>query len=226
LKRNQKQQRERQPVSRSFHIQPKNKNQQMLLDAIDGFPITVALGCAGVGKTYIAASKVAQLFLAGGYDHIILARANVGVGSTLGFLPGTADEKLEPWLFPIISVLEKQLTKFKYDYYLNKKVIQLVPLEVIRGRSFENSLVIVDEAQNLSIEELKAVTTRMGENSKMVLCGDATQSDVGRGSGILSFASMCERNGIDLPVVEFGLGDIVRSDIVGKLVRMFYQENI
>jgi phosphate starvation-inducible PhoH-like protein len=226
LKRNQKQQRERVSQDRSFHIQPKNKTQQLLLDAISEYAITVALGPAGTGKTFISASKVAQLFLTGKYDSIILSRANVGVGTSLGMFPGTVEEKLAPWLMPVTSVLTRQLGAAKYEYLFAKKAIQMVPLEVIRGRSFERSLVLVEEAQNFTMEELKAITTRMGEDSKMILSGDASQSDVGSGSAIMRFVDICERNDIEIPIVEFGLDDVVRSDICGQLVKMFYREGI
>ncbi len=211
---------------RSFHIQPKTENQRLLLDAINEFPITVTLGAAGVGKTYCAASKVAQLYLTGKYDHIILTRSNVPTGRSLGFFPGDINEKLTPWLLPLISVLEKQLGKTKYDYILEKNIIQLQPLETIRGRSFENSLVLVDECQNLTIEELKAITTRLGENSKMILMGDATQSDIDNGSNIIKFCKICEKHNIEIPIVRFTVDDIVRSDIVGQLVRAFIKEKI
>ncbi len=213
-------------AEKSFHIQPKTDNQKLLLDAIQEFPITVTLGAAGVGKTYCAASKVAQLYLTGDYDHIILTRSNVPTGRSLGFFPGNINEKLTPWLLPLISVLEKQLGKPKYQYILEKDILQLQPLETIRGRSFENSLVLVDECQNLTIDELKAITTRLGENSKMVLMGDATQSDIDNGSNIIKFCKICEKHNIEIPIVRFTVDDIVRSDIVGQLVRAFIKEKI
>jgi len=211
---------------RSFHFQPKNRNQQILLDAINEFEITVALGPAGTGKTFCSASKVAQMFLKGGYDHIILSRANVPTGRSLGAFPGTVEEKLAPWLLPITSVLEKRFGKTKYDYLVGKKAIQMQPLETIRGRSFENSLVIIDEAQNLTFDETKAITTRLGENSKMILSGDASQSDVSNGNGITKFTRLCEKNNIEIPVIRFTVDDVVRSDIVGALVKMFVKENV
>jgi len=211
---------------KSFHIQPKTKNQQLLLDAIDNFPITVTLGAAGVGKTYCAASKVAQLFMSGRYDKIILTRSNVPTGRSLGFFPGDIKEKLTPWLMPTLSVLESKLGKTKYDFMLAKDDIQLQPLETIRGRSYENSLVLVDECQNLTIEELKAITTRLGENSKMVLMGDSSQSDINSGKDILKFVNICRKHNIEIPIVEFTTDDIVRSDIVGQLVRAFIKEKL
>lgn len=227
MKRSEKQRRERvQRDTSSFHIQPKTHNQQLLLEAIEEFPIVVTLGAAGVGKTFCAASKVAQLYLTGKYDNIILTRSNVPTGRSLGFFPGDIKEKLTPWLLPLISVLEKQLGKTKYEYISAKEILQLQPLETIRGRSFENSLVLVDECQNLTIEELKAITTRLGENSKMVLMGDSSQSDINSGKDILKFVNICRKHNIEIPIVEFTVEDIVRSDIVGQLVKAFIKEKI
>jgi phosphate starvation-inducible PhoH-like protein len=216
---------EREAPLRSFHIQPKTDNQQRLLKAIQDYPIVVTLGAAGVGKTYCAASKVAQLFASGEYTNIILTRSNVPTGRSLGFFPGDITEKLSPWLLPMISVLKERLGN-KYDYLFNAGIIQLQPIETIRGQSFRDSLILVDEVQNLTIEEIKAITTRLGENSKMVLMGDATQSDIDKGTNILKFCDICKRNNIEIPIIKFTPDDIVRSDIVGSLVKMFIKENI
>jgi phosphate starvation-inducible protein PhoH and related proteins len=226
LKRNQKQKEMVIRRDTSFHLQPKNRNQQLLLEAIHNFEIVVTLGSAGVGKTFVSASKVAQMYLKGGYDNIILSRANVPTGKSLGFFPGSVEEKLAPWLMPITSVLQKQFGDGRYQYLTEKKIIQMQPLETIRGRSFENALVLIDECQNLTFEEIKAITTRLGENSKMILSGDVTQSDVGQGYGITKFCDMCDRNGIQIPIIQFTVDDVVRSDIVGALVKMFVKENV
>jgi phosphate starvation-inducible PhoH-like protein len=210
----------------TFHIQPKTENQTKLLQAIDSFPITVTLGAAGVGKTFCAASKVAQLYAHGKYENIILTRSNVPTGNSLGFFPGTVEDKLTPWLMPMISVLKKRFGEDKYKYLLEKRILQMQPLETIRGASFENSLILIDECQNLTIEELKAITTRIGENSKMILMGDATQSDIDKGNHIINFCRICKKHNIEIPIVNFTVDDIVRSDIVGQLVRAFIKENI
>jgi len=208
------------------HIQPKNEKQQNLLNSIKAYPITVTIGCAGTGKTYCSTSMVASMYLSGKYDNIVLTRANVPTGRSLGAFPGTIQEKMGPWLLPITNVLEKYFGESFYQYLCRKHIIEIQPLETIRGRSYENSLVIVDEAQNLTIEELKAITTRLGENSKMVLTGDPAQSDVGSGKDILRFVSLCERHGIHIPIIKFNSDDIVRSDIVGQLVKMFEKEGL
>lgn len=211
---------------RGFHINPKNAKQQDLLNAIKGYPITITIGCAGTGKTYCSTSMIASLYLSRQYDKIILTRANVPTGRSLGHFPGNIQEKMAPWLLPITSVLQKCFGEPFYKYLCNKQIIEIQPIETIRGRSYENSLIIVDECQNLTFEEIKAITTRLGENSKMVLCGDPAQADVNNGRDILQFASLCRKHGIEIPIIQFGVDDIVRSDIVARIVRMLIEEEL
>jgi phosphate starvation-inducible PhoH-like protein len=207
-----------------IHVQPKNAKQQKLINAIKQNAINIAIGCAGTGKTYISAMTVANLYMSGNYDKIVLTRANVPTGRSLGFFPGTVIEKLTPWLAPITGVLKKAFGDTHYEYLLAKGNIELQPLETIRGMSYENTLIIVDEAQNLNFEEIKAITTRLGENSKLILSGDQSQSDVDNGKSLMKFVEMCGRHNIGIPVVEFKAEDIVRSDIVARLVKMFMKE--
>ena len=212
--------------STAFHIQPKNEKQNFLLESIEHNPMTVCIGPAGTGKTFCAGMKCAQLFLKGKHDKIILSRANVPTGKSLGYFPGTVQEKMTPWLLPMMDVLTEGLGKGRYEYMMTKGQIEIQPIETIRGRSFENALVIVDEAQNLRMEEIKAVTTRLGENSKLIMLGDPAQSDVHDGDDLIDFVTMCERHGIEIPIVRFGVNDIVRSDIVASLVKMFLRESV
>lgn len=209
-----------------FHVIPKNEKQDKLIRSIKVYPITVTIGCAGTGKTYCSAGTVVSLFMQGKYDKIVVTRANVPTGKTLGHFPGTIQEKMTPWLLPMLEVFEQGFGKEKYKYMMNKGEIEIQPIETIRGRSYRNALVLVDEAQNLSIDELKAISTRLGENSKLILMGDPAQSDVRSGEDLLRFCRLVKKCGIQLPVIEFGVDDIVRSDIVADLVRMFMTEKI
>lgn len=210
----------------AFNIIPKNEKQDILIRSIKTYPITVTIGCAGTGKTYCSAGTVAQLFLKGGYKKIVLTRANVPTGKSLGHFPGDIKEKMTPWLMPMLEVLSKAFGKGKFEYMLNKEQIEIQPIETIRGRSYEDALVLVDEAQNLSMDEIKAITTRIGENTKLILMGDPAQSDVKNGKDLTDFCYVVRKNGIEMPVVEFGVNDIVRSDIVADLVKMFIQERL
>ena len=209
-----------------FHVIPKNGKQEILLRAIKSNPITVTIGCAGTGKTYCSAGTVAQLYLQGKHKKIVVTRANVPTGKSLGHFPGTIQEKMTPWLLPMLEVFQKAFGKEKYKYMMNKNEIEIQPIETIRGRSYENALVLVDEAQNLSMDELKAITTRLGENSKLILMGDPAQSDVKNGEDLIRFCKVIKNSGIPMPVIEFSVDDIVRSDIVADLVRMFIAEKL
>src|SRR6056300_1590072 len=209
-----------------FTVIPKNEKQDELIRSIKLYPITVTLGCAGTGKTYCSAGTVAQLFQKGKYDKIVLTRANVPTGKTLGHFPGTIQEKMTPWLMPMLEVLSKAFGKSKFEYLLNKGQIEIQPIETIRGRSYDNALVLVDEAQNLCIDELKAITTRIGENTKLILMGDPAQSDVHDGEALDEFVEMCHHYSIEAPIVRFTTDHIVRSDIVAQLVKMFAKYNM
>jgi phosphate starvation-inducible protein PhoH and related proteins len=218
---------ERSPrAPRRFHIEAKNEKQQRLISSILNKEIVIAIGSAGTGKTYCSTATIANLFLEGKYEKIVLSRTNIGTGKSLGAFPGTIQEKMAPWLLPITSVLEQCFGGTYYKYLLSKNIIEVQPLETIRGRSYKDSLVIVDECQNLTFEEIKAITTRLGENSKMVLCGDPAQSDHNSGKDVLKFVGLCHKHGIDIPIIEFGVDDIVRSDIVANIVRMLAKEKL
>ena len=209
-----------------FHVIPKNEKQDKLIRSIKVYPITVTIGCAGTGKTYCSAGTVASLFLQGKYKKIVVTRANVPTGKSLGHFPGTIQDKMTPWLLPMLEVFEEAFGRDKYKYMMNKGEIEIQPIETIRGRSYKDALVLVDESQNLSIDELKAISTRLGENSKLILMGDPAQSDVKNGEDLIRFCNLIKKCGMQLPVVEFSVDDIVRSDIVADLVRMFIAEKL
>jgi len=215
-----------QPPENRFHIVPKNQKQDILVHSIKNYAITVTTGCAGTGKTYCSVGTAAALYKSGRYKKIVLARANVPTGRSLGHFPGDIKEKLTPWLMPMLEVLKKALGPGKFTYMVEKDIIEMQPIETIRGRSYEDTVVLVDEAQNLTFDDIKAITTRLGENSKLVLMGDPAQSDVNNGQDLLMFCKLLERGGIDVPVITFGANDIVRSDIVADLVRLFLKERV
>lgn len=214
--------------SAAFHIQAKNTTQQYLMDCINDKTMTVVIGPAGTGKTFCTGMKAAQLFLKGDYENIVLSRPNISTGKSLGAFPGTVQDKMEPWLKPISTVLQEGFGKGKYEYLVQKEQIQIQPIETIRGQSFNNSIIIMDESQNLTLEEIKAVTTRVGEGSKLILMGDPNQNDLTKGKecDLIRFVELCHRHNIDAPIVKFGLDDIVRSDIVAQLCKMFYNEKL
>lgn len=213
-------------ISRGFHIEPKTQLQDNFLRSLRDptLQLVIGVGPAGTGKTYCAASSAASQFLAGRYKRIIVTRPNVSTGRSLGFFPGTPEEKLAIWLAPVLNVLKLHLSNGRYQYNLGKGNILMQPLEVIRGASFEDSIILVDESQNLTREEIKALSTRVGEGSKLVFLGDPNQKDL-KDSGLVWFLDLCERYQVNHGSTHFTSEDIVRSGLTKQLVQAFEQES-
>lgn len=218
-----------QDQGRKFIIQPRSHKQKDYLRALNEEAVVIALGPAGTGKTFCAAAWAGQQLTRNNIEKIILTRANVPTGKSIGYFPGTIEEKLEPWLAPVTSIIKDVIGKGAYECQIKKGNIEMIPLETIRGRSWDNTIILVDEAQNLTIEEIKAVSTRIGEGSRMVFMGDASQSDLknGKENALNKFCDLVEKYSIDgTRIIEFGVDDIVRSDICAALVEAFYKEGI
>jgi phosphate starvation-inducible PhoH-like protein len=207
-------------VQKAVHIQPKTPNQDRLLRAVEASQLVVTSGPAGVGKTYCAVNAAVNLLVQGRIKKLVLVRANIPTGKTLGSFPGDIYDKLGPWLAPMTSEIKKRLGAGDYEAKRHSGQIEFHPLETIRGASFENTIILVDESQNLTYEEVKAVTTRIGEGSKMILMGDPMQRDT-RDSGLVEFKKIVKKFGLDVPVIEFTVDDIVRSDLVASLVKAY-----
>lgn len=203
---------------------PKTVNQDELISTIKHNPITLVIGPAGCGKTYISAAMAAKYYVNNYVDKIILSRANVPTGRTLGHFPGSIEDKLTPWMMPSLDVLRKFMGDGLYKYCIEKKTIQLQPIETIRGRSFDSSFIIVDEAQNLSIDEVISITTRLGEESKLILLGDPFQTDLKGENGLVWFDKIADKYELNIPSVHFTLDDVVRSKIVKDILIALYQE--
>jgi len=210
----------------SIQLLPKTDNQAAYINALKTSPQIIVCGPAGTGKTYIAASKAAQLYEAGIIDKIILTRPNVASGRSLGFFPGTMEEKMAPWCVPFLEVLEEHLGAEPVKLAVSKNNIDIVPFEVMRGRTFKNAFVILDEAQNASPHELKMFLSRIGENAQAVLNGDISQTDLRSDSGLKVIIDLIQRQNLPVPVIEFTLDDIVRSDICAMWIKAFHRAGI
>lgn len=211
----------------NVQYQPKTQQQAELFHSLGRNNLVVTLGPAGTGKTFTSCAKVAQWYSKGQIENIIMARANVPTGKSLGAIPGTLQEKLEPWTMPMTDALKDLMGKSLFDYGVSKGQIQSVALESIRGRSFNNSAILVDEAQQLTLDEIKAISTRVGEGSVLILMGDPKQTDLRSNTGLTQFINLVDKydpDGVD--VIKFDLDDIVRSDICAQMVRMFYAEGL
>ena len=207
-------------------IIPKTDKQGYLLKALREANQVFVLGPAGTGKTYVTATVAADAYTLKEIDRIIITRPHVAVGKDIGFLPGTLEEKTYPWALPVLDVLVKHLGKGAVDTGIKNGNIEMAPLALMRGRSFENAFIIVDEAQNITTHELKMLLTRVGEGSTIVLNGDAQQSDLKEADGLSKVIHLAKKHMLPVPIIEFTLDDIVRSDICAQWVKVFYKERL
>lgn len=207
----------------------KNQKQKDLIRSIIECDQTITIGSAGTGKTYVSAAMAADMLMRREITKIIITRPNVPTGRSLGFFPGTLEDKMGPWLAPITNVLKQRLGDAVYECQVKLGNIEIVPFEVIRGRSFDNCFVLLDEAQNTTIEEMKAFLTRIGSDSKVVINGDIRQSDIEDKCGLAMVLNMVEKYtslSNKTNIVEFTIDDVVRSDIVADWLRVFEKEHL
>lgn len=198
-------------------IEGRNPNQKRYINGIKNSPITIGDGPAGVGKTWLVAALAAEMLEAKEIDKILLTRPAQEAGEKLGFLPGEKEEKYEPYLQPFREALEERLGKSTLEYYLKVGKIEGAPLAYMRGRTFKNCLMILDEAQNTSAVQMKMFLTRAGEGSRIVVNGDLAQQDTYGESGL----KVAKRKVGYLPsvkLVEFSTADVVRSGLVQEVL--------
>jgi phosphate starvation-inducible PhoH-like protein len=207
-------------------LRPQNDNQADYIAALMTANQTIVLGPAGTGKTYIASTVASDLYRLGQIDKIVLTRPNVTQSKSLGFFPGTLEEKIGPWVVPFTDVIRKRLGGGAYDLALKHKAIEIVPFEVMRGRTFDKAFIILDEAQNTTPEEMKMFLSRIGKNSTVVVNGDVRQRDIKQTSGLEKVIRMVKTQGLPVPVIEFGLNDIVRSDACAMWIKAFTHEGL
>ena len=203
-------------------VAPKTLNQRLYLDAIERHDLVFGIGPAGTGKTYLAVAMGVAAYLNKRVSRIVLTRPAVEAGEKLGFLPGTLQEKIDPYLRPLYDALFEMLDPEKVEKLLERNVIEVAPIAFMRGRTLNDSFIILDEAQNSTIEQMKMVLTRQGFNSKMVVTGDVTQTDLptGRRSGLLD--AMDVLRGIEeIRFVHFDERDVVRHSLVQKIIRAY-----
>lgn len=203
-----------------------NDNQKLYINALKTHQQIIVLGPSGTGKTFVAATYAANLYLQKKIDKIIITRPAVSVGKSLGALPGTLEEKFGPWLSPVLSVLEEQLGKNVVETGIKNGNIQMSPLEYMRGSSFKDAFILADESQNLDIAQFKMLVTRIGENCTLVMNGDVRQSDIKEQSGLSKAIHLAKKYSINACVVEFGIDDVVRSDICRQWLQAFYEEGM
>lgn len=203
----------------------KNENQKKYLHSLQFDTVSVGKGSAGSGKTWCAAAVAANKYLKGEINQIIVARAYVPMGKTTGFWPGSVEEKLMPFVAPILNVIRERIGESRYQCEFGK-TIKIQPLEAIRGMSFPaGTFLIIDESQNLNVEEVRSIVTRLEEGSQVAFCGDDKQRDVQGVSGIVYLANLIKKHNLpNCSVVEFTPADIVRSGLTRAFVEIFEKE--
>lgn len=210
----------------SISILPRNENQKFYIDSLYESDQVIVFGPAGTGKTYVVSSVAADMYNLKQINKIVITRPHVAVGRDIGFLPGTLEEKSAPWALPVLDVLERQLGKGVVETAMKNGNIEVAPLALMRGRSFDDTFVICDEAQNITLTELKMLVTRIGEGSKLVLNGDIQQSDLKEADGLSKIIHMAKKHMLPIPIVEFTVADIVRSDICKQWIETFVKEGL
>ena len=204
------------------NVTPKSSNQRQYMEAIEKHDMTFAVGPGGTGKTYLAVAMAVSALLTKQVDRIILARPAVEAGERLGFLPGTLQQKIDPYMRPLYDALYDMLDADKLERFLEKGIVEVAPLAFMRGRTLNESFVILDEAQNTTSEQMKMFLTRLGFNSKAVVTGDVTQIDLpaGRKSGLVEALEVCGRiEGIAF--IKFDERDVVRHNLVQQIIKAY-----
>lgn len=181
------------------------------------------LGPAGTGKTWIASTYAADLYRNNQISRIILTRPNVPCGRSLGFFPGPLEKKFSPWAQPVIEAIKGRLGEAVFEVAIKNGDIEVVPFEVMRGRSWRDAFIFLDEAQNTTVSEIKMFLTRIGENCLAVINGDVSQCDLDQESGLQKAIDMIAACDLPVPIVEFSIDDIVRSEMCAMWSRAFLE---
>lgn len=203
-------------------VKAKTLGQKKYLDAIAKNTITIGVGPAGTGKTYLAVAMAVTAFRQKQVNRIILTRPAVEAGEKLGFLPGDLQQKVDPYLRPLYDALFDMLGAESFQKYLERGSIEVAPLAYMRGRTLDDSFIILDEAQNTTREQMKMFLTRLGFNSKMVITGDVTQVDLpdGKKSGLVEVIKIL-KNIKDIDTIRFNEKDVVRHRLVQDIVKAY-----
>ena len=215
-----------QVTNRGKRITPRTFGQKAYVEAIRDHVLTFGIGPAGTGKTYLAVAMAVAALQSKQVNRLVLTRPAVEAGEKLGFLPGDLQEKVDPYLRPLTDALFDILGAELYQRYMERRVIEIAPLAYMRGRTLDDSFIILDEAQNTTTEQMKMFLTRMGWGSKVVVTGDITQIDLPRGqaSGLVEAAEVL-RDVAGIAFVYLGERDVVRHEMVQKIIKAYDRRN-
>ena len=209
-------------IHNNKNIKVKNLNQLKYLETIETSTITFGIGPAGTGKTFLAVASAVKMYSSDQIKKIVLTRPAVEAGERLGYLPGDLSQKIDPYLVPLFDSLEYFFGNETLQYLIDKRNIEIVPLAYMRGRTLNDACIILDEAQNAKVSQIKMFLTRLGENSKMIITGDESQIDlINKDFSGLKKTRKSISNIDEISVVEFQNTDIVRNKIVSKILEVF-----
>ena len=206
---------------RGSPIQSKNSRQMQYVDSLLSKPITLAIGPAGTGKTFLSIAAACAMITTGKRAKLVVTRPAVEAGESLGFLPGDLEQKIDPYLRPLYDALYECLSRKQVHDMIASRQIEIAPLAYMRGRTLNDAVVLLDESQNCTISQLKMFLTRLGSNSSMCLSGDVTQVDLAPGKSGLAYIARILEDLEEVGVIHFKSEDIVRNPIVEKIISAF-----
>lgn len=205
-------------------ILAQSDRQAALIQAITYNTQIISTGSAGTGKTFITAGMAADWYIKSKSRTIVITRPMIPVGEDLGALPGDVDEKTQPWAMPVINVLRQRVGSGKVECDLGRS-IRVCPLQLMRGETFDDTWIIADECQNLTIDQARMLVTRTGRNSKLCINGDLDQKDIPSTSGLAWLIEQINRYSLDIPIINFTLEDCQRSDECKMWLKVFQEED-
>ena len=219
----------RKAKKKKIEIIPRSVNQESYLLALEdpSKSIVIATGPAGTGKTMLGTLWAMKALQMGDFSKIVISRPNVAVDDKdIGFLPGDIFKKMAPWMMPILDVFKEYFTPQEVEEMIKMEIIEIVPIAFIRGRTFKNAVIILDEAQGTTVNSMLSVLTRIGEGSRMIVTGDVRQSDRGKDNGLQDLMDKIKTrpNLKHLAMVEFTRKDIERHPAVGEVLRIYQEE--
>ena len=203
-------------------LEPRNPRQRRFINAVRNTPLTFGLGPAGTGKTFLSAALALEALGQDLVDRIVITRPMVEAEENIGYLPGTAEEKFAPYFTPFREALEERVGRGHVDALLKTRRIEMAPLALMRGRSFRNCFVVLDEAQNTTPGQMKLFLTRLGENVRVIVNGDLSQTDIQGNSGLAdALERLRPRESRNVAFVHFAASDVVRSELCHEMVEAY-----
>jgi phosphate starvation-inducible protein PhoH and related proteins len=212
------------PSFYKIKLEPLNELQKKYISAVYHSSVVLAIGVLGSAKTFIPTSVAVQMLLDKRIDRIIVARPAEGKAKSVGFLKGDKNEKMLPWCQPVINTIKHHVGDSMLQMFLASEKVELLPLEMVKGRTFDNSFVIVDEAEDLDISTAKSLVTRHGSNSKMVITGDVAQKDIRQHSGLEYLIDVIYNSSLNVPIIDFNSWDYCVRSEEAKMWGMAFQQ--